>query len=367
MGSLTTLASLLQATWADWRSLSYSDLLFGEAQTARLVILGITGLAGALLLGRWLLMPKAERGRLGLPSLAVWAGRSRLSFVRHGALACALAGLPFFVMALADPKTAITREEVTYPGRRISLMIDASSSMLTALPSSRFAAGAPNNAAFFTTVGAARYFIEKRMQGKYRDLMSLIEFGDDAYVITPFTTDYENILLSTSLIGDWQEFMSFPDQGTIVARAVQQSVGMFEAFKFLDAAGNLMVLFSDGADAEVLENGKTAFDVVEEARKAKIPIYFVKVGKSVPGRAQVGDDIWRAAVERTGGHFYPGADEQEILRALGDIDRSSAGSIEIKQYSTERPRFTPFALAAAAFWSLGLLLRLTVPLFQTFP
>ena len=48
--------------------------------------------------------------------------------------------------------------------------------------------------------------------------MALIEFGDDAYVITPFTTDYENILLSTSLIGDWQEFMSFPDQGTVIAR-----------------------------------------------------------------------------------------------------------------------------------------------------
>ena len=38
--------------------------------------------------------------------------------------------------------------------------------------------------------------------------------------ITPFTTDYENILLSTSLIGDWQEFMSFPDQGTVIARAL---------------------------------------------------------------------------------------------------------------------------------------------------
>ena len=195
-------------------------------------------------------------------------------------------------------------------------MIDASSSMLTALPANRFAEGAPNNAAFFTTVGAARYFIERRMNGSYRDLMSLIEFGDDAYVITPFTTDYENILLSTSLIGDWQEFMSFPDQGTVIARAVSQSVAMFESFKYLDAAGNLMVIFTDGADAEVLENGKSAFDVVEDARRAKIPIYFIKVARDVPGRVQIGDDIWRSAVERTGGHFYPGADEASIQKAL---------------------------------------------------
>ena len=55
------------------------------------------------------------------------------------------------------------------------------------------------------------------MKGKYRDLIALIEFGDEAYVVTPFTTDYDNILLSLSLIGDWTEFMKFPDQGTTIA------------------------------------------------------------------------------------------------------------------------------------------------------
>ena len=40
------------------------------------------------------------------------------------------------------------------------------------------------------------------MDGRYRDLVSLIEFGNEAYVVTPFTSDYDNILLSISLIGD---------------------------------------------------------------------------------------------------------------------------------------------------------------------
>ena len=153
--------------------------------------------------------------------------------------------------------------------------------MLSALPSSTLAKGAPNNAAFFTTVGAARYFIERRMAGKYRDLMALVEFGDDAYVITPFTTDYENILLSTTLIGDWNEFMAFPDQGTVVARAVEQAVGLFQAFDYLDAAGNLMVIFTDGADADVLENGKTVDDVLADAQRTKIPVYLIKIGGNI--------------------------------------------------------------------------------------
>jgi len=364
---LQSLLTVLQGTWADWNSIRLSELQFAQASTARMTAVAIVGVAIAVLALRMMVRASAYRGRIAMPALVAFSRASRGSMIRHGALLLGLAGLPFFILALADPRTAVTREEVSYPGRRISLMIDASSSMLTALPSNRFAEGAPNNAAFFTTVGAARYFIERRMAGTYRDLMSLIEFGDDAYVITPFTTDYENILLSTALIGDWQEFMSFPDQGTVIARAVSQSVAMFESFKYLDAAGNLMVIFTDGADAEVLENGKSAFDVVEDARRAKIPIYFIKVARDVPGRVQIGDDIWRSAVERTGGHFYPGADEASIQKALADIDKASAGRIESKQYSTERPRFSPFALIAAGLWSVALLLRMTVPVFRTFP
>jgi hypothetical protein len=364
---LRALGGTLEAAWADWEQIRLADLQFAQLPLAQRVTVVIIGVAMAVLAIRFVVRASAWRGRVALPALVGFRGGHRLSIARHGALLLGLAGLPFFLLALADPRTAVTREEVSYPGRRISLMIDASSSMLTALPANRFAEGAPNNAAFFTTVGAARYFIERRMHGKYRDLMALIEFGDDAYVITPFTTDYENILLSTSLIGDWQEFMSFPDQGTVIARAVEQSVAMFTSFKYLEAAGNLMVLFSDGADAEVLESGKSAMDVVEDARKARIPIYFVKVGREIPGRVQIGDEIWRQAVERTGGHFYGGADEASIDKALRDIDRASAGRIEYKQYSTERPRFTPFALLAAGLWSLAALLRLTVPAFSVFP
>ena len=256
------LSDLVTATWAEWGDLRLERLLFSESTTARQVVLALIGVAAIFLVIRSFGSRNPGQSRMALPALVKTSAWSRASLTRHGALLLALAGLPFFILSLADPRTALTRSETTFPGRRIALLIDASSSMLSALPSTTLAKGAPNNAAFFTTVGAARYFIERRMSGKYRDLMGLIEFGDSAYVITPFTTDYENILLSTTLIGDWNEFMAFPDQGTVVARAVEQAVGLFQAFDFLDAAGNLMVIFTDGADADVLENGKTVDDVL---------------------------------------------------------------------------------------------------------
>jgi Mg-chelatase subunit ChlD len=355
------------ALWAEWGDLYLDRLIFSQQGVAQQLLIALVGLAAIFVVIRSFGNRNPANRRMALPAIVTKPGWSRASLSRHGALMLALAGLPFFVIALSDPRTTLTRSETTFPGRRIALLIDASSSMLSALPSSTLAKGAPNNAAFFTTVGAARYFIERRMAGKYRDLMALVEFGDDAYVITPFTTDYENILLSTTLIGDWNEFMAFPDQGTVVAKAVEQAVGLFQAFDYLDAAGNLMVIFTDGADADVLENGKTVDDVLAEAQRAKIPVYLIKIGGNIQNKRSVADELWIGAVKRTGGEFFSGADEATIIRSIQAIDRRAAGTIEMKQYSTERPRYAVFALTAAAFWCAALLLRFTVPTFQTFP
>ncbi|HEX7283081.1 MAG TPA: vWA domain-containing protein [Vicinamibacterales bacterium] len=355
------------ALWAEWGDLYLDRLIFSEQTAAQQLLIALAGLAAVFFVVRSFGHRNPANRRMALPAIVSKPGWSRASVSRHGALMLALAGLPFFVIAFSDPRTTLTRSETTFPGRRIALLVDASSSMLSALPSSQLAKGAPNNAAFFTTVGAARYFIERRMAGKYRDLMGLVEFGDNAYVITPFTNDYENILLSTALIGDWNEFMAFPDQGTVVARAVEQAVGLFQAFDFLDASGNLMVIFTDGADADVLENGKTVDDVLAEAQRAKIPVYLIKIGGNIQNKRSVADELWIGAVKRTGGEFFSGADEATIIRAVEAIDRRSAGTIEMKQYSTERPRYAVFALTAAALWCAALILRFTVPTFQTFP
>ena len=55
------------------------------------------------------------------------------------------------------------------------------------------------------------------------------------------------------------------------------------------------------------------------------------------------------------------------MRAIQTIDRRAAGKIEMKQYSTERPRYAPFAMTAALLWCAALVLRFTIPTFQTFP
>src|SRR5262249_11012862 len=245
------------------------------------------------------------------------------SIVRHGAPLLFLAGLPFFVMAFADPYSSITREDGSYPGRRLALVIDASSSLMARFPAAPLNTKAPNEGTVLTTVAAAEAFIRQRIAGKYHDLIGLIEFGDEAYVVTPFTTDYDNILLSLSLVGDWTEFMKFPDQGTTIGLAVEQSVNLFKAFDFLDAAGNLMVLFTDGQDTQVQIHGKPVQEIMAGAMATKIPVYMIRTSYNKALGGALPDDIWKPAIEATGGKFYAADNESVIIEAIRDIDRRS--------------------------------------------
>jgi Ca-activated chloride channel family protein len=306
--------------------------------------------------------------RVALPAMLGSRRLASFAFVRHLPLVLLVGGLPWLILALADPHTVLRQRQESFPGRRIALMIDASSSMVRPFNAPTLRAGTTGSqASFFTTVKAAERFVELRTKGKYRDLMALVEFGDQAYVITPFTTDYDNIRLSLSLIGDFSEFIRFPDQGTLLGNAVQQGVALFRAFDFLDASGNLMVLFSDGEDSSVIASGTPVAAIVRDAVDAKVPIYFVRTRFGREFGTLVSDNEWRTAVQATGGRFYAASDESTILQAIRDIDRLGAGRIELNTYVSQRPLYAPFALIAAALWSLAVVLAMTVPAFRRFP
>jgi len=366
--NLGALLGFLREDFADWRRLTLTDLRFAHLDTARLVVIGMVGLVLAVLIAR-AAGSRRPGTRIAVPAIVGWSGRSWLSTMRHAPLVLFALGLPFFLYALAEPYTALSRAEVSYPGRRIGLIIDASASMNGKFYANQLKSGTDPESqnAFFTTVAAAEFFIHERMKGRYKDLISLVEFGDEAYVVTPFTNDYDNILLSLSLIGDPTEFKQFPDKGTTISLAIDECVNLFRAFEFLDAAGNVMVVFSDGQDTQTMAGNQRVSDVVAGAVTTKVPVYFIRTNYDKGLGEIVPDEMWKAAVEKTGGRFYAASDEKAILSAIHEIDRLSTGRIDLKQYSTEIPRFSSFGLIALAAWSLGLLLKLAVPTFNTFP
>ena len=352
---------------AVWWNVRLADLQFWHSDNGRLVVVALVALAIVILVARTLLGRQPGRHCLVVPAVLPELAPSYLRFSRHLPLLLFFAGVPLLAIALADPYQALVRNEVSYPGRRIALMIDASLSMRMPFKTQHLNTGVPSEATFFTTVAAADRFVRLRMGHRYQDLMALIEFGNEAYVVTPFTHDYDNILLSISLIGDPTEYSLFPEAGTTLAAAIDQSVGLFKAFNFLDAAGNVMVLFSDGEDSNLKVGNRTLDQILQNSIANKIPVYMVRTNYERGLGKVTSDKLWIAAIEKTGGRFYVADNENSLLAAIADIDVVSEGTISTRQYTTQTPRFELFALGAVACFLAAAALKLTVPQFQKMP
>lgn len=367
MTPFRTLAAQLLTNVMGVRTADLANLPLGHRSTALLFFTIFVGVSVAAALARSLARRRVGSAQVVVPALLRQSRWAWTPSVRHAPLLLFIASVPLFMFALADPYRTTVERQVTYPGRRIALLVDASSSMLKPFGTGRLNARSPLQSAFFSSVGAVDAFIRQRQRGQYRDLMALIEFGDEAYVVTPFTNDYDNVLLSTSLIGDWSEFVRFPNQGTRIAAAIDEATRLFTLFGFVRAAGNLMIIFSDGEDTQMSVNGRPLAAILSSAITTKIPVYLIRTNRDKALGDIVPDALWKRAVEDTGGRFYAAANELDVLRAIDDIDRRSPGSIDMKQYSGNQPRFAPFATAAAGLWAVALVLTLTFRTFRKFP
>lgn len=366
MGPLWDVPRVLAEALLQWQQLRPAELRFGRMETAILVTTALAMLAMLLML--WHARHQRRnvaRNAFALAATLPVAGLSTAAAIRHAPFALFVAGLVFALLALADPYTTLAREDKTYPGRRIAVLIDASSSMNQPFHSPNFnKQGGPT---YFATVAAAEYFMRLRMQGTFRDLIALVEFGNEAYVVTPFTTDYENVLLSMRLIAEPSEWERFPDQGTIIMRAIQQGTELFKAFDFLGAAGNLIVIFSDGQDSQTILQGRPIKTIMADAREHGIPVYMIRVAFNKGLGAVLPDELWKEAVEQTGGRFYPAADESTILRAVHEIDQLAPGKVELREYRSRQLQFSGYALLAVLLWLAASAAKLGLRVFRTFP
>ena len=363
MSTLTALLAQLGDTLGQLDRLRLEQVAFLRPREA-LAAAGLLGLlALAAIVARAVRRERPGRYRIALPALAPGAPRRAWSAVRHAPFVLFLAGLPLFVLALAAPHVSLVEEETTYPGHRITILIDASLSMNSAFSTRQLRAGNT----FLANVSAAEYFVRRRMDGPYHDLVALIEFGSQAYIVTPFTNDYENILLSIGLIGTPEEYRRFPDHGTLIMGAINRGVQLFRTFDFLDATGNLIVIFSDGQDTHAVYEDQSLDDILQEASDNQIPVYFIRTSYDQQLGDLLPDEVWKEAVERTGGQFFPAANEEMIIEAVNEIDRLAAGRIRVTRYVTRDPLFAPFAVLAGALWTGALGLALCFGAFRTFP
>ena len=364
MGALSELAVLVRGTLNEWLQLRWSDLRAEQLAAAFLLGGALLAVPLVLLLARGGSSGRARR-RVALPAVLPVMPRSRISSLRHAAFVLFVAGIPFFALAFADPRVSIVREETSQSGRRMAIVIDASGSMVLPFEAPRLRPVMDRT--FYTAVAAAERLVRLRMAAHHNDIVGVIEFGNEAFVVTPFTTDYENVVLSLRLIGDPRAWNRFNVFGTTIIQGIDQGLALFRTFDVIDASGNMMVLFSDGNDGAATFRGRTLAAMMADASDRGIPIYMVRLGFGKRLGDVEWDSLWKGAVEQSGGRFYPAFDENSLLGALAEIDRLSTGRIAVRRYEAVAPVFPGFAIAAVALWLTAGALKLTLPYFRTFP
>src|SRR5262245_4587345 len=108
----------------EWFRLRWSELHFAQKETAVFLLIVLVAISIFMVVARRLRSRKPGRTHVSLPAVLPVMHRTYASAIRHGALIVFALGIPFFAIALAAPQTGFTREEVSYLGRRVALVID---------------------------------------------------------------------------------------------------------------------------------------------------------------------------------------------------------------------------------------------------
>src|SRR5688500_10430250 len=158
------LSAITAGVAADWQAMRLSELQFWQRDFAQLIIVALVAGAAVVLIVRAAMIRRPGRHYLVLPAVIQVRSLGRRSlgeggWTRHIPVVLFGAGLPFAVLAVADPYTSLVAENVTYPGRRIALMIDASDSMQTSFKAETLNSRNDEQPAFFTTYSAAYRYV----------------------------------------------------------------------------------------------------------------------------------------------------------------------------------------------------------------
>ena len=204
------------------------------------------------------------------------------------------------------------------------------------------------------------------MNGPYRDLVALIQFGNFAYVVTPFTNDYENVLLSTRLVGDPAEWGRFPDWGTTIIEGIDQATQLFRTFDFTNASGNLTIVFTDGRDSQLNQQSRSRTrrhrrTTLEDSRLhaadgLQPPRRRDSAGQDLEGDGRANRRTLLCRLRR----------RVDCARAAGDRPPVPRPYRDARKHSIRRPRFAGWVLVAVGLWLTGALLKLNLECSERF-
>lgn len=277
--------------------------------------------------------------------------------LRHLPLILRLLAMACLIVALARPQTRNDEEMVSGEGIDIMLCMDVSGSMLA----QDFT---PNRLEAMKQVAAA--FVDKRPT----DRIGLVIFAGESFTASPITMDRNTLKAQifnaqTGVLAD----------GTAIGDGLATSI---ERLKDSKAKSRVVILLTDGED----QGGRIDPLAAKEIAKS-IGVKVYTIGMATEGfteapvqsetgeitmrkqQINVNENLLRDIATETGGMYFRARDNASLQNIYAEIDKLEKSTVQITSLKRFTEKYLPFAVAAAFFLLLEILLRYSV--FKKFP
>lgn len=238
-------------------------------------------------------------------------------------------GCALLLTALARPQWVDTTAG-TYQGRDFLLAIDVSGSMR--------AQDFVVDGQIINRLDMLKRVVDRFLAGRHGDRIGLIVFGDDAYTLSPLTSD---LGLVRTLLDEVRNGMA--GEKTALGDAVALAV---ERLQDHEAATRTLVLLTDGSNTAGTITPETA---MIRAREEGVRIYAVGIGshRKVPfprganeapaiTEMPLDEDVLRRMAQQTGGRYYLAENTEEMRRIIADIELLE--KVDIRDNAASRRR-----------------------------
>lgn len=279
------------------------------------------------------------------------------TFFRHTPLILRILGIVALIIALARPQTRNDEQIITGQGIDIILCMDVSGSMLA----QDFL---PNRLEAMKQVAVE--FVDKRPT----DRIGLVIFAGESFTVCPITTD--RAMLKSHILSAQSSFLA---DGTAIGDGLATSVERLRGSK---AKSKVTILLTDGENQGGLIDPLTAKEI---AKSDGVKVYTVGMGTegyaSAPMQSETGqvtiqkqkvnidEPLLRQIAGETGGLYFRARDNNSLQNIYTEIDKLEKTKVDISVLKRYTEQFLPFAIAAAFFILIELILRYTI--FRKFP